>query len=58
MIRLPFTPAEIHALRKVRERAMVDAGDNAPMRRVWWTTDQERRSAVIPWLVALNLEVA
>lgn len=52
-----LTPDEIQCLRLVAARARLDRGDVAPMLRItplaYGFTDTE----VLPWLVALNLEV-
>ena len=62
----PFTPAELRDLRIIRDRALADAGDNAPMRRVTYAERPTHgragaafatSSTVIPWIDALNMEV-
>lgn len=62
-----LTPGELADLRIIRGRAMMDRGDIAPMECVTYENRPTiygksgpayaTRREVIPWLVALNLEV-
>lgn len=61
-----LTPAELTDLRIIRGRAMMDRGDIAPMTRVSYRSVPTNGRAgaafttsaeVIPWIVALNMEV-
>lgn len=64
--RQPFTPAETRDLRIIRDRALADGGDNAPMTFVSYSARPTNGRAgaafttsrtVIPWIDALNMEV-
>lgn len=52
-----LTPAELADLAVIRERALADAGDMAPMLSVSYDELGQRVERRIPWLVALNMEV-
>ena len=57
----PFTPAELNDLRIIRGRAMMDRGDVEPMRRVTYAASPgrfDKVERVIPWMEALNMEIA
>ena len=57
----PFSPAELIDLRIFRGRARMDRGDIEPMRRVTYAASPGRFDKVeqiIPWMEALNMEVA
>lgn len=59
--RQPFSPAELADLRIIRGRAMMDRGDIEPIRRVSYAASPgryDRVEHVIPWIDALNMEVA
>jgi len=56
-----LTPGELADLRIIRGRAMMDRGDLAPMRRVSYAASPgrfDKVERVIPWMEALNMEVA
>lgn len=53
-----LTPDEIQCLRLVAARAQMDRGDLSPMLRITPLPDGFTEARVLPWLVALNLEVS
>ena len=57
----PFTPAELNDLQIIRGRARMDRGDIEPMRRVTYAASPgrfDKVERVIPWMEALNMEIA
>lgn len=61
--RVPLTPAEVADLAIIKRRALADRGDIRPMLHVMFDEEPSlgaygRRERVIPWLEALNMELA